>query len=213
MTRRALATLLVPGVLLTAAACSKETEGKASPSGTAESSTSESSSDESSSDKSSSGKSSSGSAPAGTIEASDGSLYFTAPAGYEDALDKLNTAGALAAVYDPASDATLPTHIVVSSETTSASLDDLVKAAQDQVEKKFNTTVTTSNPPVSEVDGEELKAWTTEAYKDGADDVATAQILTKHDGKAYYFTVNTAPANVKAAGAALIELVESVTWE
>lgn len=213
--RRCAAAALATALVLTGAACSKDTKGTASPASNGDSSsTSSNNSDdsESSSSESSSSSSSKSDKPAGSLSAKDDSFTFDAPSGYEDAIDKVSVAGALAAVMDPASDTAFPTHIVVNSESSSASLDTVLSTVRDQFEKKYSATTKESTPPIDSIDGEDFRAWTTEPYKDGAQDVASAQIITKHDGTIYYLTVNTLPANRSTAGDALVDLAESMKW-
>lgn len=224
--RRTAAAAATVALMLTGAACSNDTEGDASPaeksttqsdesdtSASDDSETTESDASESDDASESSASDDSGSdKPAGSVEASDGSFSFNPPPGYQDALDQITVPGAIAGVIDPASDTTFPTHIVVNSEKASGSLDDVVAKVRDQIEQKFGTTTEEGTPNLDSVDGEDFRAWTTGAYKDGAQDVASAQIATEHDGKFYYFTVNTLPANRSAAGDALLAMVESVKW-
>ncbi|WP_153504236.1 hypothetical protein [Cumulibacter manganitolerans] len=210
--RRALAAAATAALLLTAAACSKATEGKASPSG-AGSSTTSVSAGSSSSDSESSAPASSESGPSGgDIEAIDGSLSFTLPAGYQDAIDKINVPGAVAAVVDPASDAGFPTHIVIAKQSATGDLDTMFDSVRKQIEKKFSIKTEDANPPVDDIDGEPLKAFTTPEYTDAGKNITSALFMTEHDGSFYSFTTNTLPDNAGDAADAMVALVESVKW-
>lgn len=209
-------------MLLAAAACSNETEGEGSPASATE--TSSQASDESSeSDESESSTSESDESdtssdsdkPEGSEEATDGSFTFEFPAGFEDAQGQVNVPGAILAVYDPASDSSFPTHIVATAITSGGTIEQAAEEVRKEIETKFSTTTTDEGPDESalpDIDGEEYTVWTTGDYKDGDQDVASAQIVTKHDGTFYFITVNTLPGNKSTAGQSLVELANTIKW-
>lgn len=224
--RRTVATAAASVVLLAAAACSSETEGEGSPASatetsadasdetsesddTSESDESEPSSESDESDSSDSDK------PAGSEEATDGSFTYDLPSGFQDGGSQINVPGAILAIVDPSSDSSFPTHIVATSITSSGTIEQAAEEVRKEIENKFSTTTTDEGPNEStlpSIDGEDYTVWTTEPYQDNGQDVASAQIVTKHDGTFYFITVNTLPGNQGDAGNALVELANTIKW-
>ncbi|WP_106850426.1 hypothetical protein [Blastococcus sp. Marseille-P5729] len=216
--RRTVATAAASIVLLAAAACSNETEGEGSPASQTKTSAAETSeSDESDTSESESDESdtSESDAPGGSEEATDGSFSYELPPGFEDAQGEINVPGAILTVADLDSDPSFPTNIVVTSGTSSGTIEQAAEEVRKEIESKFSTTTSADGPDESilpDIDGEEYTTWTTGDYKDGDQDVASAQIVTKHDGTFYFITVNTLPSNKSDAGSSLVELAKTIKW-
>ena len=216
--RRTFAASAASLIVLAGAACSNETKGEGSPSSSSsasESSASESSesSESKSSESSESSESSDSDAPAGSETSSDGAFTFSYPAGYADASDQLSVSSAVASAYDEAGGDT-PTTIVVTKESSQGlSLEEMADAVTGQLEKQFSTTVDQADGfPVDSVDGEDLIAFTTGDYEQGGQTIASAIVLSEHDGEAYAFIVNTQADQKSDAGDKLVEFVETVQW-
>lgn len=213
--RRTFAASAASLIVLAGAACSNETEGEGSPasSSTSSSESSESSESKSSESKSSESESSQSDAPAGSETSSDGVFTFSFPAGYADASDQLNVSSAVASAYDE-SGSTFPTTIVVTKESSQGlSLEEMADAVIGQLESSFDTTAEKADDfPLDSVDGEELLAFTTGTYEQAGQQIASAIVLTEHDGTAYAFIVNTKAGEEGTAGQKLIEFVETVQW-
>lgn len=212
--RRTFAASAASLVVLAGAACSNETDGKASPNKTSASSeSSESSESGSESAESSESETSESDAPAGSETSSDGAFTFSFPAGYADASGQISVASAVASAYDTAG-ATFPTTIIVTKESLQGyTLEEMADAVVSQLEQQFSTTAELSEDfPLDTIDGEQVIAYTTDAYDQGGQTIASAIALTEHDGTAYAFIVNTLDDQQSAAGKSLIEFIESVQW-
>lgn len=206
---RALTAFAAAALTLSVAACSSETEGAAEPASTTTSSAASTSASEPSESPASS--SPSDPAPAGSMTASDGSFTWELPNGYTDGTDQMpNT---IAAAYD-ANVANLPTSILVTPMPSDGmTLQEMAEEGASQIESDIGAAVTIVDGfPLSDVDGEDLLAFTTEEYETQGHTVASAGVLTEHDGMVYVFTVNTKAELKSEAADALVELVASVQW-
>ena len=219
--RRTLAASAASLIVLAGAACSNETDGEGSPAGSSstsaspesESESSESETSESETSESESSESESSDAPAGSETSSDGVFTYSLPAGYADASGQIDVPSAVASAYDQ-SGTSFPTTIVVTKESSQGlSLQEMADAVVSQLESAFNTTAEEAGDfPLDSVDGEELIAYTTGAYDQGGQSIASAIVLTEHDGTAYAFIVNTLAGEESEAGTKLLEFIETVQW-
>lgn len=213
--RRTFAASAASLIVLAAAACSDETDGEGSPGGsstTSESTDSGGSSPESESSESES-TDSGGSTPAGSQTSSDGAFTFEFPEGYEDGTGQVSVPSAVASAYDT-SGSEFPTTIVVTKESLKGhSLEEMADAVVGQLETQFDTTATEAKDfPLSDIDGEDAIAYTTDAYDQGGQTLASAIVLTQHDGNAYGFILNTLDGQQGPASEKFVELVETVAW-
>lgn len=209
VTTRALTAFAAAALTLSVAACSSETEGTAEPASTTTSSAVSSSASEPS--ESSESSSPSEPAPAGSTTASDGSFTYELPDGYTDGTGQMPNA--IVAVYD-ASVPALPTTILVTPMPSDGmTLQEMAEEGASQIESNIGAAVSIVDGfPLSDIDGEELLAFTTDEYETQGHTVASAGVLTERDGTMYVFTVNT-KAELKAdAAVALEDLVASVQW-
>lgn len=156
------------------------------------------------------------SAPAGLVmDSSDGSFSATIPAGYADGKDVVSQLdGMVLSLYDTATGGEeLPTHIIVASaDDDGTSLSDAVAQVISGFESTYSTSTQESEIEVTSIDGEPAQGWQSGDYQDGATAVNSTQFTVVHDGKFYFFTVNSSPEHTQAARAALEQLMQSTVW-
>lgn len=116
-------------------------------------------------------------------------------------------------VYDPDTDATLPTTIIVSTEPAyGATLDQAVASTRGHVENALTAAIKTTSTSVSNIDGEPAKAIITDDYDLDGKKARTLRVLTIHDDSVYGFVLNVATDKVDAGTATLDELASPVSW-
>lgn len=155
--------------------------------------------------------------PAGTpMEAYDGSFSTTIPEGYTDGdgLVGEGVDGKVLTLYDTTtSDESMPTHIVVASEDDDGTaIKDVVSQVQSGFESKFSATAEDSAIDLQEIDGEPAAGWQSSDYWDGGSHVNSTQFATIHDGRYYFFTVNSMPKHTDGGRAALAHIMQNLTW-
>lgn len=156
---------------------------------------------------------SSSSNPGDGIASSDDAFTYQLPKGYEEALDKIDTSGAVAAAYAPDSDKDFATTIVITSEPAKGTpLDEIVQNGRDAVESSLDTTTDSLTPSMSDIDGEDVAAYATGDYDKNGVTLRSAIVVTVHNDTAYAFIVNVKSDKTSDGGDALFELINSVTW-
>ncbi|WP_153504237.1 hypothetical protein [Cumulibacter manganitolerans] len=168
---------------------------------------------DSSSDGSGSAGGSSGADGGAPVTSSDGAFTFSLPSGYQDAIDLVDVPSAVAAAYDPASDSSFQTTIVVTTEPAKGTpIDQIVTNGRDSVESSLQTTTEDLTPSMSSIDGEKVAGYSTGEYDKGGVTLRSAVIVTVHDDTAYAFIVNVQSDKTSEGGNALSDLIGSVSW-
>ena len=199
-------------LVFTAAACSDETTGTATKTDNTTTTATTDPSESPSTDTETTETDDTAAPPSGDqIEAQDGSFTTIIPAGYIDAEGQTTTTGAILELAETEPTNGFNTTIIVASSPLPSGTD--LDTAFDQlvstVEKQQNATA--KEGPTGDVDGEPAKSYTIQ-YEQGGIQLATAQVMTIHDGTAYFFTVNCDPSATSAAGEALADVLNAVTW-
>lgn len=154
--------------------------------------------------------------PAGTpVESSDGKFDTTVPEGFADGADVVTQIdGMVLSLYDTGTENdVMPTHIIIASAgDDGTSVSDAVSQIQYGFEDQYGTTTKDSDINITEIDGEPAEGWQSGDYKDGSTDVNSTQFAVVHDGKFYFFTVNSLPEHAADARAALEHIMKNTTW-
>lgn len=155
--------------------------------------------------------------PAGTpMEAYDGSFSTTIPEGYTDGegLVGEGVAYKVLTLYDTnTNDESMPTHIVITApDDDGTAIDDVIAQVQSGFEDEFGGTTEGSEIDLQEIDGEPAAGWQSSDYWDGGSHVNSTQFATIHDGKYYFFTVNSMPKHTDGGRAALAHIMQNLTW-
>lgn len=154
--------------------------------------------------------------PAGTpVDSSDGKFATTVPDGYADGKGVVTQLdGMVLSLYDTTTeDDAMPTHIIVASaDDDGTKINDAVSQIQSGFEDQYDTSTEASDIDIAEIDGEPTEGWQSGDYKDGSTDVNSTQFAVVHDGKYYFFTVNSLPEHAEAARAALEHIMANTTW-
>lgn len=201
-------------LVLSAAACSSETDGKGSPASDASSSADSGSSESGDSSSSESESDSSQSEPSGDMLTNyDDTFEVAIPEGYIDAYGQVTTPNHTLAVAENNASSSFPTTIIVESTSAGgAGLDEVAEAVKKNGEGAAGTTASETSPPFDDVDGEDYVAYQYGPYDQDGEQLSSVQIITVHDDTAYAITVNTLDNAVENAGTALISLIESWSW-